>query len=139
MTSAHARLASVVMFVSDLDRSTRFYVDLLGLFPTIRNDSAALLVGPDGSQLYLREIGDKATRALCSIGTQYVLWTAESAADLHACELTLRSGAGRVALTDEGGFELLEARDPDGTPVIVTFPGPDEFAREQIISRIYDW
>jgi catechol 2,3-dioxygenase-like lactoylglutathione lyase family enzyme len=139
MTGARARLASVVMFVSDLSRSVLFYTELLGLRPTIENESVALLVGPDGSQLYLREIGDKATHALCSIGTQYVLWTAASEADLRACETILQTKSDRVTMTDEGGFELLEARDPDDVPVIITFPGPDEVARERIISRIYEW
>jgi catechol-2,3-dioxygenase len=138
MTSARASLASVVMCVADLDRSVAFYTELLAFQPTIRNESVALLVGPDGSQLYLREIGEKATHALSSIGPQYVLWTAQSEADLRACETILRARPGQVSVTDEGGFQLLEARDPDDIPVIITFPGPNEVARQRIVSRIYD-
>jgi len=137
MIGARARLASVVMFVSNLERSVKFYTELLALQVTLRNDSVALLVGPDGSQLYLRTIGDKATHALSSIGPQYVLWTATSDVDLDACEAILRSKSSQVTMTDEGGFRLLEGRDPDDVPVIMTFPGPDETAREQIVQRIY--
>jgi catechol 2,3-dioxygenase-like lactoylglutathione lyase family enzyme len=139
MITARAKLASVVMFVADLDRSVRFYSDILALQTTIRNDTAALLVGPDGSQLYIRAMGDRATHAVSSVGPQYVLWTAESQADLSTCEAILRKWPGRVTVTDEGGFMLLEGRDPDDIPIIITFPGPDEIARQRIISRIYDW
>jgi catechol-2,3-dioxygenase len=138
MISARASLASVVMCVANLDRAVSFYTELLAFQPTIRNESVALLVGPDGSQLYLREIGDRATHALSSIGPQYVLWTAQSEDDLKACEKILRAKSDQVSMTDEGGFQLLEARDPDDVPVIITFPGPNEFARERIVSRIYD-
>ena len=138
MIGARAKLASVVMFVSELDRSVRFYTELLALQPTIRNESVALLVGPDGSQLYLRAVGNKATHALSSIGPQYVLWTAASEADLKECETIVRAKSDHVTLTDEDSFQLLEARDPDDIPIIITFPGPDEIARERIISRIYD-
>ena len=139
MIGARVKLASVVMFVAELERSVTFYTDLFALQVTIKNDSAALLVGPDGSQLYLRAIGDKATHPVATIGPQYVLWTAESDADLTTCETYLRSKSSHVSVTDERGFRLLEARDPDDVPVIVTFPGPDEVARERIISRIYGW
>lgn len=137
MIGARARLASVVMFVANLDRSVEFYTDLLAFQVTLRNESIALLVGPDGSQLYLRTIGDKATHALSSIGPQYVLWTAATDADLDTCEAILRSKSNQVTMTDEGGFRLLEGRDPDDVPFILTFPGPDEIARDRIISRIY--
>lgn len=139
MIGARAKLASVVMFVAELDRSVKFYTDVLALQITIKNETAALLVGPDGSQLYLRAIGDKAAHPVATIGPQYVLWTADSEADLAACEKSLRSVSDHVTVTEEDGFQLLEARDPDGVPVLIAFPGPDELARERIIARIYGW
>lgn len=138
MIAARAKLASVVMFVSNLDRSVSFYTEVLGLQVTLENNSAALLVGPEGSQLYLRAMGEKAGHALASIGPQYVLWTAESEADLYACEAVLRGRSDRVTMRDEGAFHLLEARDPDDVPVLIAFPGPDEVARQRIITRIYE-
>src|SRR5258705_4242337 len=48
------RLASVVVSVSDLTRSVAFYQPLLRYTIAVRSDEAALLTGPDGSQLYLR-------------------------------------------------------------------------------------
>jgi catechol 2,3-dioxygenase-like lactoylglutathione lyase family enzyme len=133
------KLASVVMFVSALDRSVAFYCDLLHLEPTVRNNTAALLVGAPGWQLYLRALGNRATHASGGIGPQYVLWSAQSLEDLERCEARLREQSTHVSVTQHEGYRLLEGRDPDGLPVIITFPGPDELPRTEIISRIYDW
>jgi catechol 2,3-dioxygenase-like lactoylglutathione lyase family enzyme len=135
----HLKLASVVMFVSELDRSVKFYCDLLHLEPTVRNDTAALLVGATGWQLYLRAMGIRATHASGGLGPQYVLWSAESLEDLDRCEARLREQSTHISVTQEDGYRLLEGRDPDGQPVIITFPGPDNLPRNEIISRIYDW
>lgn len=53
----NVRLASVVLSVSDLARSLDFYQPLLRYTVVSRTDDAALLTGPDGSQLYLRGVG----------------------------------------------------------------------------------
>ncbi|WP_406430137.1 VOC family protein [Streptomyces sp. NBC_00631] len=50
-------LASVVMFVSDLDRSVEFYRELLKMRVTVRTTTAALLVGSDDTQVYVRRMG----------------------------------------------------------------------------------
>src|SRR5262245_57042601 len=52
------RLAAAVVFVSDLARSLTFYEPLLRYPVTVRDENAALLTGPNGSQLYLRRAGD---------------------------------------------------------------------------------
>ena len=66
-------LASAVMFVADLDRSVDFYRELLGLEATTRDDDAALLVSPDGYQLYLRTMGERALLFSGTIGIQYLM------------------------------------------------------------------
>ena len=58
------RLASAVMFVRELGRSVSFYRDLLAMDVRIRDHTAALLVGADGFQLYLRRMGPGAQRPL---------------------------------------------------------------------------
>ena len=35
--------------------------------------------------------------------------------------------------------DWVEGRDPSGVPVAVTYPGPDEDARNAITSRVYTW
>ena len=133
-----ARLASAVMFVRELERSTSFYRELLGMEVTVRSDSAVLLVGA-GSQLYLRERGPGAEHALGSVGVQYVIWTAVDEADLLRCERFLEERSAYVQSHAVDGFTLVEGRDPSGLPVMVTYPGPDEAVRHQISARLYSW
>jgi catechol 2,3-dioxygenase-like lactoylglutathione lyase family enzyme len=132
-------LASAVMFVADLDRSVDFYQQLLGLEATARDDDAALLVSPDGYQLYLRSMGRRARRYNATIGIQYLIWTAESEEDLERCEQVLRAHSSRVTSTAADGFRVVEGQGPDGVPVVVTFPGPDQAPRREILKRIYLW
>jgi hypothetical protein len=40
-------------------------------------------------------------------------------------------------VTDVQGFRVLEGRDPDGLPVLISYPGPDQAPRREIIDRIY--
>lgn len=132
-------LASAVMFVADLDRSVIFYQELLGLEATARDDDAALLVSPDGYQLYLRVMGDKAAHFTGNIGIQYLIWTAESEEDLQRCERFLKVQWPGVTSTMTDGFRVVEGRGPDGVPVVVTFPGPGQAPRHEILKRIYAW
>jgi catechol-2,3-dioxygenase len=48
------RFSSLVIFVREIPRSSRFYRQLLNLESVVENGSGALLVGDDGNQIYLR-------------------------------------------------------------------------------------
>lgn len=132
-------LASAVMFVADLDQSVRFYQELLGLDVTVRDEDAALLVNPDGYQLYLRSMGNRVQHPLGAIGIQYLIWTAESEEDLERCEQVLKAQSSQVTRTSVDGFTMLEGRGPDSVPVVVTYPGPHQAPRHEIVQRIYAW
>lgn len=127
------------MFVADLDRSVAFYEELLGLEATHRDDEAALLVNPDGYHLYLRSMGKRAQHPLGFIGIQYLVWTAEDEEDLERCEQVLKAQSSQVTRTTVDGFTMVEGRGPDGVPVVVTFPSPDQALRHEILQRIYAW
>lgn len=133
------RLASAVMFVTDLGRSVTFYEELLGWHVTVSDESVALLVGPEGFQLYLRAMSPRTQHPSGFIGIQYLSWTASDEADLQRCEDALRRESTRVRKTAGDGFTLLEGHGPDGVPVLVTFPGPDQVPRHEIKQRIYAW
>ena len=96
--SAHSgvRLASVVMFVHDLDVSVAFSRALLGMEVTVRSPSAALLVSVDDFQLYLRAMTPGATRALGAVGVQYVIWTATDEEDLRPPGRSGSAAVGRL-------------------------------------------
>lgn len=133
------RLASVVMFVRDLDRSVEFYRELLKMRVTVRTATAALLVGSDDMQVYVRRMG-RVSHGLGGIGVQYVIWTADSLDDLHRCERLLRERSARTSSREMAdGFTVVEGRDPDDLPLVITYPGPSKAVRHEIMQRIYAW
>ena len=133
------RLSSAVMFVRELERSVRFYRELLALEVAVHDNTAALLVSPDGFQLYLRSMGSGAHHPLGNVGIQYLIWTADGEDDLHRCEQVFRAWSEHVTSQTVDGFTVVEGRGPDGVPVLVTYPGPDEVPRHQLRRRIYQW
>lgn len=133
------KLASCVLYVFDLDESASFYRDLLGLEVSLRTTTAALMVDGGGDQLYLRALGSNAPHALGGIGLQCMIWTAADAAEFARCEDVLRKREAHVTTGHAEGFDWVEGRDPSDVPVMVSFPGPDEVTRQEIITRIYAW
>jgi catechol 2,3-dioxygenase-like lactoylglutathione lyase family enzyme len=133
------RLATAVMFVNALESSVSFYRELLGMEVKARDESAALLVSGDGFQLYLRDKGKRASHSLGSVGVQYVIWAAADEESLRRCERFLKDGSAHVTTQDVAGFTLVEGRDPNGLPVMITYPGPALVERHKIMSRIYSW
>jgi CBS domain-containing protein len=127
------RLASVVVFVSDLIRSLGFYQPLLRYAVTVTDVGAALLAGPDGSQLCLYQTGNiRRGAGADGVGVQWVAWTAGSPEDLDRCtELLKERGAFQRRDTSEG-IAVLEGRDPDGLPVLISHPGPDQVPRRML-------
>jgi hypothetical protein len=51
----------------------------------------------------------------------------------------LKGRSAHVSTWAADGFHLVEGRDPSGVPLMVAYPGPDEAARHEIMSRIYAW
>jgi CBS domain-containing protein len=129
------KLAGAVVFVSDLARSLSFYQALLRYPTTVRAADAVLLTGPDGSQLYLRQAGDRSMRR-GGFGVQWVAWTAGDADDLDRCGEVLKERGAYVSRGTSEGITLLEGRDPDGLPVIVVYPGAEHVPRHVIHDRI---
>jgi len=131
------RLASAVVFVSDLGRALDFYQPLLRYAVMVSDVDAALLVGPNGSQLYLHQVTGGAAHDHDTIGLQLVAWTAGSADDLDRCEGMLRERGAYARRDADEGFARVEGRDPDGLPVLITYPGPERAPRHMISPRIY--
>jgi catechol 2,3-dioxygenase-like lactoylglutathione lyase family enzyme len=127
------------MFVRELERSVSFYRELLGLKVNVRDNAAALLVSPDGFELYLRSMGTGAHHPLGNVGIQYLVWTADDEQDLRRYEQQLRAQSGYVTRQTVDGVTVVEGRDPDGLPVLVSYPRPGDVPSHQIRRRIYGW
>ena len=132
------RLASSVMFVAQLDRSVAFYRDVFTCSVAIRDLGAALLVAPDGFQLYLVEKGDRAEHPLAHIGLQYLMWSTDSAEALDAIEAALRERGGHPDRHSSGGVTFVRGRDPDGIGVVIAHPSPESLPRSVIGARLYN-
>lgn len=132
------RLGSVVVFVSDLTRSLAFYQPLLRYTLTTSDVGTALLAGPDGSQLYLQQVSDNGStgRSENAVGLQYVAWTSDGPGDLDRCAQALTERGAYISRDASEGIEVLEGRDPDGLPVLITYPGPDQTPPHLISSRV---
>lgn len=134
-----AQLGSAVMFVQDLDRSVRFYRDVLALRVTDRSPTAALLISASGSQLILRAMGSNAAHGLGGLGVQYVIWTAAGKEDLDRCEQALKDRSAHRETRSSGPAAAVEGSDPDGIAVMITYPGPDQAPLHELPARIYGW
>ena len=134
-----ARLASAVMFVQGLDRSVRFYTELLGLEVTDRSPTAALLTSAAGSHLIVRAMGGHGGHALGNVGVQYVVWTVASRDDLDRCEQVLKKHAAPWLVTRVSRCAAVEGRDPDDIMVVIVYPGPDQIPLRELPARVYGW
>jgi len=134
---AHSvKLCAAVVSVTDLARSLSFYEQLFRLPITASDADAALLTGPNGSQLYLRQTGDRSPRG-DGYGVQWVGWTAGDPEDLDRCSDLLKERGAYVSRDTTEGITLLEGRDPDGIPVIIVYPGAEHAPRHFIHTRIH--
>lgn len=84
------------------------------------------------------EVSTTFSRVLLGDGRRGI-WTAADEEDLERCERFLRDRSAHVQTMTLDGFRVIEGRDPSRLPVVMTYPGPDEVARHQIMSRIYAW
>lgn len=133
------RLSAAVMFVRNLDKSVRFYRELLGLEIADSSPTAALLVNADGSQLVLRAFGDNAAHPLGAIGVQYLAWTTPTKADLdHRAAILQRRSAYRETRTS-ADVTVVEGRDPDDVAIMLMYTGENHAPMSKLPTRIYAW
>lgn len=136
-----ARLTTVVMFVRDLERSVRFYTELLALTTADRSPTAALLVSGSGAHLVLRSMGASSVHPLGSAGVQYVAWGVAGEDELARTERVLTAHSAHIETRKAQDVTVVEGRDPDGIPVILCHPGPDQLpaGQQHLWARIYAW
>jgi catechol 2,3-dioxygenase-like lactoylglutathione lyase family enzyme len=84
-------VASTVMRVADLDRSVDFYRDVFCCRVALREPDTALLLTPDGFQIYLHSTGPSRRPRLAPIGIQYLMWATDSQDELERVTTRLRA------------------------------------------------
>jgi catechol-2,3-dioxygenase len=122
------RLQHLVLWVSDVERSVRFYCDVLGFEVKVRRPRAAFLRipgSPDDHHLGLFEQSGVPEPDEGVARMYHSAWEVEELPDLmHARQRLLKAGA-LVGASDHGVSLSLYAKDPDGLEfeVFWTVPG----------------
>src|ERR1051325_663843 len=118
------RLNHAVLYVSDLEKSVRFYTEILGF--------RVLPMGPDGFKgaaflqapastndhdLGLFEIGGGAGPSLAgraTVGLYHLAWEVDTLAELERLSAVLASAGALSGASDHGSTKSLYRQDPDG-------------------------
>jgi catechol 2,3-dioxygenase-like lactoylglutathione lyase family enzyme len=130
-------VTSAVIFVSELDRSVRFYTDVLGCSPQVLQSDAAMLATPSGFQIYLIAKGKLEPHMAQGIGDRHLLWATDSAESLAHLADVLKD---RDCYTDShaaGDVRFVEGHDPDGIRIMVAYPSPAQRPRSVVDARLY--
>ena len=130
-------VTSSVLSVSRLDRSIEFYRDVFSCTVSVREPGAALLLAPDGFQIYLVARGTRAEHPSGGIGHQYLIWAVASDAELRDVAEALRDRDGHPDFSTSGGVSFVTAHDPDGVRIVVAHPSPEKLPRAVIAARLY--
>jgi catechol 2,3-dioxygenase-like lactoylglutathione lyase family enzyme len=116
-------MRSVLVAVSELDRSIRFYTDVANLHERLREDRLAVL-GDESllSYLYLREASRGPTRqGQDALGVRAVSFDVPSVAELDRIEAQLGHLGllrDRHRLDGQEGLEFVRGYDPDRLPLV---------------------
>jgi catechol 2,3-dioxygenase-like lactoylglutathione lyase family enzyme len=132
-----AKVASSVLYVSELERSVTFYRDLFECEVTLRSAEAALLLTADGFQLYVIERGKHAERHPSGLGHHLLMWATDSAKGLECLKQALQGTGSYVDTHTSGGVTFVEGRDPDGLRVVIAHPDPAQQPRSIFDSHLY--
>jgi catechol-2,3-dioxygenase len=132
----NAHVASCVIRVSNLDRSVNFYRDVFSCRVGIHEKDMALLLTPNGFQLYLHAQRSFRRRSASTIGVSYLMWATDSQSDLELITQRLRTYDPAVFTHTENGVTFLEGCDPDGRRIIVAHPSPRQLPRTVILERL---
>jgi catechol-2,3-dioxygenase len=122
------RLQHLVLWVSNVDRSVRFYQDVLGFEVTKRHPNAAFMKIPgtaDDHNLGLFEQPGVTRPAEHTARMYHSAWEVGEITDLARARLKLAEAGSLVGQSDHGVSLSLYAKDPDGLEfeIFWTVPG----------------
>jgi catechol-2,3-dioxygenase len=136
---AGVRLGGAVVFVRNLDRSVKFYTEVLGLNVADRSPTAALLSATDGPQLVLRAFGENATHPLGAVGVQYLVWMTDSQEDLDRRTELLRQRSAYRDVHSVADGVTVEGRDPDDLVLMLSYRPGGAGGLGSLPARVYAW
>ena len=135
-SGASVDVVAIVVRVSDLDRSLEFYCDVFTCHVAVRDEDMALLLTPQGFEIYLHQKDEFHSRAAGARGVQNLMWATDSQSDMQRITDRLRAYDSAVYSYTVEGMTILEGIDPDGFRVIVAYPTPRRLPRTAIVERL---
>ncbi len=128
-----AQLGHANIRVRDLERSERFYTEVLGLHVTHRRGSTAFLSAKEHShELAIRAIGNDAPGPApdAQIGTNHFAWQMETFDDLQAMYRHLKGKGVPIDRVRDNCFSVgVYFNDPDGNGIEVYYEDLELFRR----------
>jgi len=133
------RLNHVVLYVRDVERSARFYVEVLGFrkLPIAEGFAGAAFLQAPGStndhDIGLFEIGAGAGPTLAGrseVGLYHLAWEVDTLAELQRLSGVLSEVGSLVGASDHGTTKSLYAKDPDGLEFEVAWVVPADLLDE---------
>jgi len=115
------RLNHAVLYVRDVERTTRFYIDLLGFGIRHQVPGKAVFLYAPGSindhDLGVFAVGSSAkdsTAGSSTVGLYHLAWEVDTLEELARLAVVLRDAGALVGASDHGASKSLYAKDPDG-------------------------
>ncbi|MGH3524708.1 MAG: VOC family protein [Mycobacterium sp.] len=130
------KVASALLRVADLDRSVSFYSDVFSCRIAIHESDTALLLAPNGFQLYLHSVGRPRQPDVRDIGVEFLMWATDTESEFQRIMERLRAYEVATYSYSENGLTFVESCDPDEGRIIVAYPSPGQLPRELIVSRL---
>lgn len=132
---ATVAVSSVLLRVLDLERSAGFYCEVFGCTIAVEDAEAALLLTPDGFQIYLFADPSSTPRSLGALGVREVMWAASTEEALGEVGDRMRRRYPSTFVHSANGVSFVDGRDPDGNRVLVAYPSPLQLPRHAIADR----
>ena len=131
------QLNHAVLYVRDVERSVRFYTDVLGFRVVNAMRGAAFIQAPGSTNdhdLGLFEIGSGAgpsEAGRATVGLYHLAWEVDSLNELERLQKVLADNDSLVGASDHGTTKSLYAKDPDGLEFEVAWVVPAAMLDDQ--------
>lgn len=138
------RLNHAVLYVRNLEKSVRFYTDVLGFRPvnmTSDGFAGAAFLQAAGStndhDLGLFEVGAAAGPSLAgraTVGLYHLAWEVNTLDDLEATAAKLSDAGALVGASDHGTTKSLYGKDPNGLEFEIAWIVPADLLEDRALS-----
>ncbi|HJU81298.1 MAG TPA: VOC family protein [Acidimicrobiia bacterium] len=133
------RLNHAVLYVSDVERSVRFYEEVLGFRKVMGFPGAAFMQAPASQNdhdlgLFQVSGATASTAGRSTVGLYHLAWEVDTLGALEEVSQRLLAEGAMVGATDHGTTKALYGRDPDGIEFEVCWLVPAELITDEIVA-----